>query len=86
LEVHSNLYWIKSCLLKKLATLPRIGEYWEKLLAVCDHKVEVIHSQTMNKIFQDKVISYVVGILWAAIGLLPSMWSVEMNVFAFGHT
>jgi hypothetical protein len=57
-----------------------------KILAVCDHKVEVIHSQTMNEIFQDKVISYVVGILWAAVGLLPNMWSAEMNIFAFGHT
>jgi hypothetical protein len=38
----------------------------------------------MNEIFQDKVISYVVGILWAASGLSASMWSAEMNMFAFG--
>jgi hypothetical protein len=67
-------------------TVPRIGEYWEKLLAVCDHEVEIIHSQTMNEIFQDEVITYVVGIIWAAVGLLPNMWTAEMNMFAFRHT
>jgi hypothetical protein len=40
----------------------------------------------MNEIFQDKVISYVVGILWPAVRLLPNMWSAEINMFAFGHT
>jgi hypothetical protein len=40
----------------------------------------------MNEIFHDKLISYVVGILWAAGGLSASMWSAAMNMFAFGHT
>jgi hypothetical protein len=35
----------------------------------------------MNEIFQDDIINTAVGILWAAGGLSPSMWSAEMNLF-----
>jgi hypothetical protein len=36
----------------------------------------------MNEIFQDYN-NTAVGILWAAGGLSPSMWSAEMNLFAW---
>jgi hypothetical protein len=65
--------------------IPRMGEYWEKLIAVCSGEIEVIHLESMNEIFQDDIINTAVGILWAAGGLSPSMWSAEMNLFAFGH-
>jgi hypothetical protein len=56
-----------------------------KLIAVCSGEIEVIHLESMNEIFQDDIINTAVGILWAAGGLSPSMWSAEMNLFAFGH-
>jgi hypothetical protein len=64
----------------------KMGEYWEKLMLLCNsEEIQVLHCQSLNELFLDDVISTVISILWAAGGLSTSMWSAEMNMFAFGH-
>jgi hypothetical protein len=41
----------------------------------------------MDELFMDEEITVAVGFLWQdAGGLSTSMWSSEMNMFAFGRT
>jgi hypothetical protein len=45
----------------------------------------VIHLESMNEIFQDDIIILLSESFGQLVDFLPSMWSAEMNLFAFGH-
>jgi hypothetical protein len=65
----------------------KVGEYWKKLGAGCAGGITTIHCSSMDELFMDEEITVAVGFLWQdAGGLSTSMWSSEMNMFAFGRT
>jgi hypothetical protein len=66
---------------------PKLGEYWKKLSACFAGNITIIQCASMNELFMDEEITMAVGFLWPdARGLSTSMWSGEMNKFAFGRT
>lgn len=66
----------------KNITQPRTGEYWTRLKAVTSQAIQTLHCQSMNEIFLDDEIKMIVGKIWSS----GSIWTAEMNTFAFGHT
>ena len=67
-------------------TQPRTREYSTRLKAVTSQAIETLHCRSMNEIFLDDEIKMIVGKIWSSGGLSVSMWTAEMNTFAFGHT
>lgn len=65
---------------------PKFGEYWTKLTKSCASAIKIVHHTSMDELFQDDVISTAVTFLWEAGGQSTSMWSAEMNMFAYGRT
>jgi hypothetical protein len=65
----------------------KVGEYWKKLAAGCAGAITTVQCSSMDELFMDEEITAAVGFLWQdAGGLSTSMWSGEMNMFAFGRT
>lgn len=67
------------------STTGRSGEYWQKLTAACSEEIQIIHCQSLNEIFLDETIKWIMGILWHCKELPFSQWTPEMNTFAFAH-
>jgi hypothetical protein len=66
---------------------PKVGIYWKKLSASCaDAVITTIQCSSMNELFMDEEITVAVSFLWEAGGQSTSMWSGDMNMFAFGRT
>ncbi len=65
---------------------PRFGEYWTKLNSSCTSPIKIVHHTSMDEVFQDDVIGTAVSFIWEAGGQSTSMWSGEMNMFAYGRT
>ena len=65
---------------------PRYGEYWTKLNKSCTSPIKIDHHASMDEVFQDDVICSAVDFLWDTGGQSTSMWSAEMNMFAYGRT
>jgi hypothetical protein len=64
---------------------PRTGEYWTKLIKSCASPIKIVHHTSMDEVFQDDVIISAVSHLWEVGGDSTSMWSGDMNMFAFGR-
>jgi hypothetical protein len=65
----------------------KVGEYWKKLGAGCAGAITTVQCSSMDELFMDEEITVAVGFLWQdAGGLSTSMWSGDMNMFAFGRT
>jgi hypothetical protein len=63
------------------------GEYWQKLSksSTSTSPIKIDHHASLDEVFQDDVICSVVDYLWETGGQSTSMWSAEMNMFAFGR-
>jgi hypothetical protein len=70
----------------KKSSNSRIGEYWTKLSKSCASPIKVVQHASMDEVFQDEAIISAVSHLWEVGGESTSMWSPEMNMFAFGRT
>ena len=64
----------------------KTGEYWTKLASTSGFPIKIVHHKSMDEVFQDDVINTAVSFIWEAGGLSTSMWSGEMNMFAYGRT
>jgi hypothetical protein len=65
----------------------KVGEYWKKLAASGAGTITTVQCASMNELFMDDEITIAVGFLWPDTrGQSTSMWSTEMNTFAFGRT
>jgi hypothetical protein len=64
---------------------PRTGEHWTKLIKSCASPIKIVHHTSMDEVFQDDVIISAVSHLWEVGGDSTSMWSGDMNMFAFGR-
>ena len=65
---------------------PKFGEYRTKLIKSCASPIKIVHHESMDEVFQDDVIGTAVSFIWDAGGQSTSMWSGDMNIFAYGRT
>jgi hypothetical protein len=66
---------------------PNQGEHWQKQQksSTSTSPVKIDHHASMDEVFQDDVICSAADFPWDTGGQSTSMWSAEMNMFAFGR-
>ena len=62
-----------------------VGEHWKRLNKSCVSPIKIVQHASMDEVFQDDEISTAASFLWEAGGQSTSMWSSDMNMFAFGR-